>query len=203
VGGTGLVLDWEASAWMSHLPERCPHLKSWHVGCTPPAHEDSRKPGPEDQSMNEGGSRWANALLSGLAGATALTVIHESARRIRGDAPRMDTLGRRSIARGMEAAGLEPPADDRLQVAALAGDVVSNSLYYSLIGLGGPSGSLARGAALGAVAGLGAVALPPLMGLGHRPGARTVPTAVMTFGWYLAGGLAAAAAYQRLASRGR
>jgi hypothetical protein len=81
--------------------------------------------------------------------------------------------------------------------------VVSNSLYYALVGVGGPSGALARGAALGALAGLGAVALPPLMGLGHRPGARTVQTAAMTFGWYLIGGLAAALAYRGLASRGR
>ncbi len=143
----------------------------WHDGCTRPARDEPRNPRPEDRSMNEGGTRWANALLSGLAGATALTVIHESARRIHPDAPRMDTLGRRSIARGMEAVGLEPPAGEQLQTTALAGDVVSNTLYYSLIGLGGPSGSLARGAALGAVAGLGAVVLPPLMGLGHRPGA--------------------------------
>ncbi len=153
--------------------------------------------------MNEGTTRWGSALLSGLAGATALTVIHESARRMHPDAPRMDTLGRRSIARGMEAVGLEPPDEDRLQAAALAGDVVSNSLYYSLVGLGGPSGALARGAALGALAGLGAVALPPLMGLGHRPGARTPQTAAMTFGWYLIGGIAAAMAYRGLAGRGR
>src|SRR4051794_36367959 len=145
--------------------------------------------------------RWGDALLSGLAGAVTLTLVHESVRRLRPDAPRMDTLGRRTIARGMEAIGMEPPSGDRLQAAALAGDLVSNTLYYSLVGLGEPSGALARGAALGAAAGLGAVALPPVMGLGHRPGARTIRTAVMTVGWYLAGGLAAAAAYRRLASR--
>jgi hypothetical protein len=153
--------------------------------------------------MNEDGSRWANALLGGLAGAMALTIVHESARRVRSDAPRMDTLGRRSLASGMKAIGMEVPSKDRLQTAALDGDVLSNSLFYSLVGLGKPSGALARGAALGALAGLGAVALPPLIGLGHRPSARTPQTAAMTFGWYLVGGLVAAAAYQGLASRGR
>lgn len=151
--------------------------------------------------MNEGTTRWGSALLSGLAGATALTVIHESARRVSSDVPRMDTFGRRSIARGMEAVGLEPPDEDRLQTAALAGDVVTNSLYYSLVGVGGPSGALARGAALGVLAGLGAVALPPLLGLGHRPGARTPQTAAMTFGWYLIGGIAAALTYRGLSGR--
>lgn len=151
--------------------------------------------------MTDGGTRWANALLSGLAGATALTLVHESVRRIRSDAPRMDTLGRRAIASGMEAVGIEPPAGDEMQAVALAGDMVSNTLFYALVGLGKPSGAIARGAALGAVAGLGAATLPPLMGLGHRPGARTTQTAVMTVGWYLAGGLAAGAAHHLLTSR--
>src|SRR3954469_25305689 len=108
--------------------------------------------------MNEGGSRWVKAMLSGLVGAAAVTAIHESVRRIRSDAPRLDTLGRRAIAGGMEAVGMEPPGEDRLQAAALAGDLVSNSLFYALVGVGKPSGALARGAALGAAAGLGAVA---------------------------------------------
>jgi hypothetical protein len=144
-------------------------------------------------------SRWTHALLSGLAGATALTLLHETVRRIRRDAPRMDTLGRRAIVAGMEAVGLEAPPQDRLQAVALGGDMVSNTLYYSLVGLGRPS--LARGAAIGATAGLGAVVLPPLMGLGHRPGARTPQTAAMTFCWYLAGGLVAAAVHRGLSTQ--
>jgi hypothetical protein len=149
--------------------------------------------------MND--SRLMNALLSGLAGATALTLIHETVRRLRHDAPRMDTLGRRSIKAGLKTFGIGSPPEDQLQAAALGGDLVSNTLYYSLVGLGHPSGALARGAALGAGAGLGAVVLPPLLGLGHRPGARTPRTAAMTFCWYLAGGLAAAAAHRGLVAR--
>jgi hypothetical protein len=139
-----------------------------------------------------------NALLSGLAGASALTLIHESARRLCEDAPRMDVLGRRSIAAGMEAAGFEPPPADRLQEMALGGEVVSNTLYYSLAAMGRPS--FAKGAALGALAGLGAVALPPVMGLGYRPSARTPQTAAMAFCWYLTGGLVASAVHHALDS---
>ena len=40
-----------------------------------------------------------------------------------------------------------------------------------------------------------------MIGLGQRPGARTARTAIMTFCWYFAGGLAAAATYRRLAPR--
>ena len=55
----------------------------------------------------------------------------------------MDTLGRRAIAKGLEAAGLETPPEDQLQAVALGGDIVANTLYYSLACLGKPS--LARG----------------------------------------------------------
>src|SRR3954447_15725611 len=151
--------------------------------------------------MNRDESRWTKALLSGMVGATSLTLLHESVRRLRSDAPRMDTLGRRALASGMKAVGMEVPEEERLQVAALAGDLTTNTLYYALVGLGDSEGSLARGAALGAAAGLGAVALPPLLGLGHRPGPRTPRTAVMTFCWYLIGGLAAASAHRRLTTR--
>ena len=145
--------------------------------------------------------RWPNALLSGLVGATALTLIHESVRRLRSDAPRMDTLGRRAIARGLEVAGIEPPGRDALQATALVGDLATNTFYFALVGLGKPSGSLVRGAVLGAAAGLGAAALPPFLGLGRKPGARTPQTAMMTFGWYLVGGLAAGATHLGLSSR--
>ena len=143
-------------------------------------------------------SRMTTALLSGLAGAAALNLLHETMRRVRPeDAPRMDTLGRRAIASGMEAAGVDPPPEDRLQAMALVGDVVSNTLYYSLAAMGKPS--FARGAALGAAAGVGAVVLSPLLRLGSRPAARTPQTAAMTVAWYLVGGLAAAAAHHGLA----
>lgn len=139
------------------------------------------------------------ALASGLAGAGVLTLIHESARRALPDAPRMDVLGMRAIAKSMRGVGQEPPPADELHALALAGDVVSNSLYYSLVGVGGPGGALVRGTLLGLAAGVGAVLLPEPLGLGSAPSARTTQTKAMTVGWYLAGGLAAALAYRLLA----
>jgi hypothetical protein len=144
-----------------------------------------------------------DALVSGLAGAVALTLIHETARRVLPDAPRMDTLGRRALARGFEALGREPPRRDALQGLALAGDLASNTLYYALVGVGGAAGAAVRGAVLGAAAGVGAVVLPPRMGLGRRPSQLTNRTRVLTVAWYLAGGLAAAATFRGLrAARG-
>ena len=144
------------------------------------------------------------ALGSGLAGAAALNVIHETVRRLRPeDAPRMDTYGRRAIARGMESVGVTPPSRDALQGLALAGDLVSNALYYALVGVGSPDPkqALLRGAALGAAAGVGAVVLPPVIGLGSAPSRRTPQTKGMAFAWYLAGGLAAAGVWSMLQNR--
>lgn len=135
------------------------------------------------------------SLGSGLIGACVLTVLHETARQFIPNAPRADILGMRAIKKVMESADAEPPADDELHDWALGGDVVSNTLYYSLIGLTKPKDALLTGAALGLVAGVGAVGLPGPLGLGTAPSSRTSATAAMTIGWYLIGGLATAAAY--------
>jgi hypothetical protein len=93
-----------------------------------------------------------DALIGGAVGATTLTLIHETARRALPDAPRMDTLGRRALARGMEAVGIQPPQGQSLQTAALAGDIVSNTFFYALAGLGPADDAIERGGIMGAVA---------------------------------------------------
>jgi hypothetical protein len=135
------------------------------------------------------------ALAGGAAGAAVLTLIHETARRVAPDAPRMDVLGRRAIAAGVRAAGAEPPSGAQLHGAALAGDLVANTAYYSLVGLGRADGAVARGGLLGLAAGLGAVFLPGPLGLGTKPSRRTPQTAAMTVAWYTIGGLVAGAVY--------
>ncbi|ADB40519.1 hypothetical protein [Spirosoma linguale] len=141
------------------------------------------------------------SLGSGLAGACALTALHETARQFIPEAPRADILGMRAIKKVMASVNEEPPADDELHDWALGGDVVSNMLYYSLIGLAKPENAVLTGAALGLAAGVGAVALPGPMGLGTAPSSRTPATAAMTIGWYLVGGLVTAGAYALLKRR--
>lgn len=135
------------------------------------------------------------ALGSGLAGAIALTAIHETARRLIPDAPRMDVLGMRAIEKSLRALDQEPPLP--LHELTLASDITANSIYYSLVAAGDPQGAMLRGALLGAAAGVGAVVLPRQLGLGEQP-SHAPATKVMTVAWYLAGGLAAAAAFNLL-----
>jgi hypothetical protein len=140
------------------------------------------------------------ALGSGLVGAFALTLIHETARRYIDDAPRMDVVGMRAIGRTMRAVDVDPPP--MLHEAALVGEMLSNSAYYALVGAGGREAALRNGALLGLAAGLGAVFLPERLGLGRQPTENTPSTELMTVAWYLAGGLAAGAAYRALADEG-
>lgn len=142
------------------------------------------------------------ALGSGFAGACALTLTHQLLRGATERAPRMDVLGMRAIARGWRAAGAEPPGEGVLHPLSLVGDLVANSCYYGLVGLGGPQGACGRGALLGLAAGVGAVALPGPLGLGSNPSARTASTALMAVGLYFLGGLVAGAVYGALESDG-
>ncbi len=75
---------------------------------------------------------------------------------------------------------------------------MSNSLYYSLVGLLGgsaPQAAWSWRAAAGRppASGAGAVVLPPVMGLGRQPHRKTPMTELLTVAWYTLGGLAAAA----------
>ena len=83
-----------------------------------------------------------------------LATIHQAAQIFTSDAPRMDVLGRRAIAATMDRAGLTPPGESDLQRWALAGDLVANSLYYSLVAIGRKEGLWARAVGLGVVAGV-------------------------------------------------
>jgi hypothetical protein len=154
----------------------------------------------EVRTSNESATKLT-ALTGGLAGALIVTAVHEAARRVVPGAPRLDTLGRRAIVKGMRRMNLKPPSGAKLQRLALAGDLVSNSLFYGLAGAGAPGGDWLRGSLLGLGMGLGAVALPGTLKLGRWPTRRSPATKVMTVGWYLAGGLAAAAVSHWLRGR--
>ena len=138
------------------------------------------------------------ALGSGIVGATALTAVHETARHLIPHAPRMDVIGGRAITRPLRAAGVRPPRWNRVFWYTLAGEAISNSLYYSLVGIGPRRHAWKRGLLLGLGAGLGAAFLPPVMGLGRQPHRRAPFTQLLTIAWYTVGGLAAAATFRAL-----
>ena len=136
------------------------------------------------------------AISSGAAGALAVTALNESARRVIPHAPRMDVIGMRGLRRPIEAMGYRPPPARTLRKAALAGDLLSNGVYYSLAAAGDPRHALRRGLVLGALGGIGAALLPPVVGLGNQPHRKTPWTQLLTVAWYTLAGLAAGAAVE-------
>jgi hypothetical protein len=131
-------------------------------------------------------------LLGGLAGAVALNILHETVRRFDHDAPRVDLIGEEGLTKLAGKANIKAPKGDKLYAATLAGDIISNALYYSTIGAGNKKYVLLRGAGLGLAAGIGALTLTKPLGLSDAPVTRTDKTKVLTVAWYLTGGLVTA-----------
>jgi hypothetical protein len=132
-------------------------------------------------------------FIGGLAGAVALNILHETVRRFDHNAPQVHLVGEEALSKSIKSAGLEPPTGNALYAATLAGDIVSNALYYSLIGAGKKKNLLWRGAGYGLAAGIGALTLTKPLGLSDAPVTKTTETKVLTVAWYLFGGLVAAA----------
>lgn len=137
--------------------------------------------------------KLTSAIGGGVAGAIVLTAIHETVRRLVGTAPRMDLLGMEALEETLEAANAEIPEEDTLFKLTMAGDIISNSAYYALAGIGKEQQAVLRGAVLGLVAGIGAVYLPEPLRLNEAPSNRARPTQLMTVALYAIGGLAAGA----------
>ena len=131
----------------------------------------------------------STVLAGGLAGATAVTLIHESLKAVVPQAPQMDRLGMQAISKGLRKAGVEVPNRKTLFTAALVGDLVSNAIYYSMAGIGDEKNIWWRSSLLGLAAGVGALILPEPMGLNKEYSNKTFSRQLMTVGLYVAGSL--------------
>lgn len=136
--------------------------------------------------------KLGTALIGGLAGAVSLNLLHETYRQFDKDAPKIHLIGEEALTKIVKAVNLPTPATQQeLYQWTLAGDVISNAGYYSLIGIGRNKNLLKRGLLLGFAAGVGAVFMPEKIGLNNAPSNRTTETKVLTVLWYTLGGLTA------------
>ncbi len=139
-----------------------------------------------------------SSIGGGLAGACALTLLHEIVKRMDKDAPRMDLLGMQAVKKGIKSTDQSVPDDKHLYEIAIIGDIISNTIYYSLGVAGKRKYIWPKGALSGLTAGLGAVFLPKSLGLNPAYSARTLKTKVFTTGLYLIGGLVASAVAKKI-----
>lgn len=133
-----------------------------------------------------------NAFVAGSAGAATLTLAHEALRQLVKDPPRMDLVGMSALSRILRSLGLEVPRREKLRGYTLLADLVANAIYFAPIAASRRF-TIARGAMLGAVAGLGAVVLTPMLGLPKRHRGTDARGQLLTIGLYVAGGIASAA----------
>lgn len=141
------------------------------------------------------------ALKAGAAGALALNAIHESARQFVPDAPRIHEVAMRATQRFLlDPVGLKP-SPRQLYLTTLAGDLLSNSLYYAVaVGAFRARGSKAvwgRAVLFGLAAGAMTMTLPPVFKLKQQRSRNLAMTSALTTAWYLLGALASAAVYRR------
>jgi len=143
--------------------------------------------------------KTGSALAGGLAGALALNFTHEVYRQIDKDAPHIQLIGEEALVKLLKTVKLPKPGNQKeLYLWTLAGDIISNTLFYSLIGAAKRKHLLKRGLILGLAAGAGAVFMPAKMGLHDSPSSRTTETKVLTVLWYTLGGVVAAGAIKLL-----
>ena len=129
---------------------------------------------------------------SGLVGATSVAVLNYLAGRFLPAAPKLDILGLQLTTAAFKKLGIQPPSGWPAKALALLGSLASNSMFYGLVGLGGPKTAWLRGGALGLAMGLGVLALPPAFGIGKRETGRTPTAKTGTLIWYIVGGILAA-----------
>lgn len=130
-------------------------------------------------------------LFVGLAGAIALNVLHESLKN-KHNTPRIDYLGEQALQKTVRYFGSNITDTDDLYKTTLAGDIVSNTIYYSVIASAKPGYIWPKAIAMGLLAGIGAVKLPEPLGLNPKPVAKTEAIKAMTVGYYLFGALVTA-----------
>lgn len=140
------------------------------------------------------------SLAGGLAGALSVTILHELIRKIDPSAPRLDKLGEQAAAGLIRKTGHQPPSGNKLTATALVGDIVGNTLYYSLAGTRMKK-ALSTGGMLGLGMGVGALKLPGALGLNGSLVNSTSKRRWITVGLYVAGGLIAAGVTRWLENR--
>ncbi|WP_295117113.1 hypothetical protein [uncultured Chitinophaga sp.] len=143
------------------------------------------------------------AIAGGLIGACVLTALHEITRKTTLKAPRMDLLGMQALSKGLAKTNIRPLDDQALFNYTLAGDIVSNALYFGLAAAGPKKDIFIRAGVLGASAGVAAICVPGRAGLNPAYSNRSLQTKALTIGLYMAGSLTAAVAIRLLDKLGK
>ena len=128
-------------------------------------------------------------IIAGFAGSLALTALNEGLKKSGYDVPRVDLLGEEALNKGLSHFDAEIKSEDALFNTTLVSDLVSNAVYYSLIGSGDKKNILSKTLGLGLLAGVGAITVPKHVGLNPQPVTKNQQVKLLTVGYYLFGAI--------------
>jgi len=131
-------------------------------------------------------------ILAGLGGAIALNLLHETIRKNFDNVPEVNKVGEEALNKALDKVDMKITDQDRLYTATLAGDVISNGIYYAT------TATSSFNIASGVAAGIGAVFLPQQMGLDDTPVAENNQKKVMTVAYYLFGAIVTKLIYDKI-----
>ena len=140
------------------------------------------------------GGNFTAALAAGFGGAVALNILHETVRKNFDNVPEVNKVGEEALVKTLNKVDVTLNGKDEKYLATLAGDIVSNGIYYAATAAKMPLLS-------GLAAGVGAVTLPSKMGLDDTPVAGTTQKKVMTISYYVVGALVTAGIYKLLKNK--
>ncbi|HEU4901685.1 MAG TPA: hypothetical protein VFT06_02810 [Flavisolibacter sp.] len=99
--------------------------------------------------------KLASALEGGLAGATTISLLGETLRRIDGSNHQFNVFNAKSLKKRFKKANTKKKGSATKQFIQLAGDVLGSAALFGLTKPGKKKNAVLRGALLGAAAGLG------------------------------------------------
>lgn len=100
--------------------------------------------------------KLAQAIEGGLAGATTISLLTNTLRKIDGSATQGTLFDGRNLQKRFKKARSKKPGKAAKQYIRLAGDVLESAAFLGLTSLGKRKHAMLRGAILGTIAGLGA-----------------------------------------------
>lgn len=101
----------------------------------------------------------ASALEGGLAGATTISLLTDTLRRINGHSSHVNLFNGKNLKRRFKKARSKKPLKATRQFIRLAGDLLGSTAFLGMSSLGKRKNAMLRGALLGTAAGLGSVLL--------------------------------------------
>jgi hypothetical protein len=156
--------------------------------------------------------KLASAIEGGLAGATTISLLGETLRKINGQTSGVNVFDGKSLKKRFKKAKSNKKGESTKEFIQLAGDLLGSTTFLGLTSLGKRKNALLRGALLGAAAGLGSVLLKEKDNKKHeKHGPDGRPTSSLAkdpllakaieVGLYTAGGMIAAKLIQKASTR--